>query len=215
MSGTLIVDVDGTLVDSNYQHVIAWQRAFSDHDITAEAWILHRYIGKGGDQMVASVAGSGVEEEHGDSIRESESGHFQRLIDEVNAFDGARDFLKSASAHGAEVILASSAKQEEVDHYLDLLEAREVISGHTTSADVEATKPEPDLIRAALGKASPGDAVMIGDSIWDVEAASRAGLPSLAVLTGGFSMKELEAAGAVEVQPHLKDLQRLPFISGS
>ncbi|MCB0857173.1 MAG: HAD family hydrolase [Solirubrobacterales bacterium] len=209
MTANLIVDIDGTLIDSNYQHVIAWQRAFLEHDVQAEAWTLHRYIGKGGDQLVESAAGPEVESSHGDSIRKAESGFFQELIEEVRPFDGASSFLRECAREGAEIILASSAKAEEVDHYLDLLDVDGIISGHTSSADVDTTKPSPDLIEAALSKVDSRDALMIGDSIWDIEAASRARLRSLAVLTGGFSKKELEAAGALEVQPHLKDLQQL------
>lgn len=209
MNAALIVDIDGTLIDSNYQHVMAWQRAFIEHDVRVEAWTLHRYIGKGGDQFVASAAGPEVESTLGDSIREAESVFFKDLIDEVRPFDGASSFLRKRAKAGAEIILATSAKPEEIDHYLDLLDVDGIISGLTSSADVDATKPSPDLIETALARAQSRDALMIGDSIWDIEAATRAGLGTIAVLTGGFSKRELEAAGATEVQPHLKDLQTL------
>jgi phosphoglycolate phosphatase-like HAD superfamily hydrolase len=98
------------------------------------------------------------------------------------------------------VVLASSAKAEEVEHYLDLLEARDLVGGWTTAADVERTKPHPDLVHAALEKVGGGKpAVMIGDSTWDVKAAEAADIPTLAVLTGGFSEAELREAGASEV----------------
>lgn len=206
MSKALIIDIDGTLVDSNYLHVIAWQRAFTAHGIATEAWKIHRYIGKGGDQMVTSVAGQQVESENGDAIRDAEGGFFQELIGEVRAFPGASDFLRELSDRGFSLVLASSAKANEVDHYLDLIEATDVIESHTTSADVESTKPDPDLVEAALEKAGTREAMMIGDSIWDVESARRAGIDCAAVLTGGFSKRELSAAGAVEIQPALVDL---------
>lgn len=206
MPEAMIIDVDGTLVDSNYQHVVAWQRAFRAYDIEAEAWMIHRYIGKGGDKMVTSVAGSEAERENGDGLREAESGHYGELIKEVTAFPGAGDFVRQMAATGLSVVLASSAKQDEVEHYLELLGVDEAIDGFTTSADVEATKPEPDLVEAALAKAGTRDAEMIGDSIWDVESARRAGIECRAVLTGGFSKSELLAAGAVEVMPALADL---------
>jgi HAD superfamily hydrolase (TIGR01549 family) len=206
MPGSLIVDIDGTLVDSNYQHVLAWQRAFRVHEIEAEAWKIHRYIGKGGDQMVVSVAGEDAEARCGDQVRDSEAEVFQELIKEIRPFAGASSFIGDVVDRGYEVILASSAKSDEVDHYLGLLDVGDSISGHTTSADVEATKPEPDLVEAALEKAGTRDALVIGDSIWDVEAARRAGLECLAVLTGGFSKQELRAAGAIEIQPALSDL---------
>jgi len=206
MPNALTVDIDGTLVDSNYQHVIAWQRAFERHGHRAEAWIVHRYVGKGGDKMVASVAGDDAETSHGDSIRETEAEEFRGLIGEVRPFEGASEFVGSMKSKGFTVVLASSAKGEEVDHYLDLLDLREAVDGFTTSADVDATKPEPNLIEAALEKAGTRDALMIGDSIWDVEAARRSDLESLAVMTGGFSKGELLAAGALDVQPSLADL---------
>lgn len=212
MNRALIIDIDGTLVDSNYLHVIAWQRAFRASDIDTEAWKIHRYIGKGGDQMVASVAGEEIEERHGDAVREAEGQFFQELIGEVRPFPEASSFLRELGQRGFALVLASSAKSEEVEHYLDLLEARDLIDGHTTSADVDSTKPEPDLIEAAISKVAGSDPMMIGDSIWDVEAAKRAGLDCAAVLTGGFSKKELSAAGAIEIQPGLPDLLGFSFL---
>ncbi|MDQ5893780.1 MAG: hypothetical protein QG596_41 [Actinomycetota bacterium] len=206
----LIVDIDGTLVDSNYQHVLAWQRAFAAFDIAAEAWKVHRYVGKGGDQMVASVAGETAEQAHGDEIREAESENFQELIDEVRPFEDASGFLNEMHGRGLRLILASSAKGNEVDHYLGLLDATEAIHGHTNSSDVDATKPEPDLVLAALSKREGRKALMIGDSIWDVESSKRAEIDCLAVLTGGFSKAELRSAGAKEIQPSLSDLIQLP-----
>ena len=209
MAESLIVDIDGTLVDSNYQHVIAWQRAFREHGFETEAWKVHRYIGKGGDKMVASVAGDQAEQADGDAIRESEKEFYQELIGEVRPFRGAAEFVSRMKEQGLKVILASSAKEEEVEQYVRMLGVEDTIDGFTTSADVEATKPEPDLVEAAIEKAGSRDAAMIGDSIWDVEAAKRAGLECSAVLTGGFSKSELLAAGAVQVQPALADLNTL------
>ena len=206
MPEALIIDIDGTLVDSNYQHVVAGQRAFSEHGIETEAWLIHRYIGKGGDKMVTSVAGPEVEEDKGDAVREAESAHYGDLIGEVSAFQGAGEFVERMPSAGSKVVLASSAKEDEVEHYLQILGVEEIIDGFTTSADVEATKPEPDLVEAALAKAGTRNALMIGDSIWDVESARRAELDCHAVLTGGFSKSELLAAGAVQVMPALADL---------
>jgi HAD superfamily hydrolase (TIGR01549 family) len=194
-----ILDVDGTLVDTNYHHAIAWYRAFRRHGVTPAIWRIHRHIGMGGDQLVDAVAGHGVERERGEEIRAAEAELYMELIDEVRPFDGARELIGELKRRGDPVVLASSAKQDEVDHYLDLLEARDLAHGWTTSADVEATKPEPDLVRAALDAAGTDDAVMVGDTTWDVEAAARAGLETLAVLTGGYSAGELRDAGAVAV----------------
>ena len=202
-----ILDVDGTLVDSNYQHVIAWYRAFRDHDVTPPMWRIHRHIGMGGDQLVAAVAGQALERESGDSIREAEKRLYEELIDEVSAFEGARELLDELNRRGHDVVLASSAKQEEVEHYVDLLDARGLADSWTTSADVERTKPAPDLVAVAMQRAGALSAVMVGDSTWDIEAAARAELKTLGVLTGGFSEAELLDAGAVAVFESLVDLR--------
>jgi HAD superfamily hydrolase (TIGR01509 family) len=191
-----ILDVDGTLVDTNYHHAIAWYRAFRRHDKLVPVWRIHRHIGMGGDQLVAALAGDEWDEEHGEEVRTAEKALYLALIEEVEPLEGARALIEHLKARGHSVVLASSAKENEVDHYLDLLDARELADGWTTSADVDATKPEPDLVQAAVAKAGGGEAVMGGDSTWDVEAAKRAGIETVAILTGGFSEAELRDAGA-------------------
>jgi HAD superfamily hydrolase (TIGR01549 family) len=201
-----ILDIDGTLVDTNYQHAIAWYRAFRDHDVVLPLWRIHRHIGMGGDQLVAALAGEDFDAEHGDAVRDAEKARYMELIDEVEPLDGARDLLERLDARGHAIVLASSAKQDEADHYLDLLGARELAKDWTTSADVEKTKPEPDLVAAAIEKAGGGPAVMLGDSIWDCEAAKRLDVPTIGVLTGGFSELELREAGAACVFENLSAL---------
>jgi HAD superfamily hydrolase (TIGR01509 family) len=201
-----ILDVDGTLVDTNYHHVIAWYRAFARHDIVLPLWLIHRHIGMGGDQVVAALAGDEVEREQGDDIRAAEKDFYFELIDEVNPFDGARRLIETLKDRGHTVVLASSAKAEEVDRYLDLLDARDLADGWTTSADVEATKPHPDLVVAAVEKAGGGDAVMVGDTPWDCKSAEGAGVRTVCVLTGGFSEQELRDAGAVSVFESIAEL---------
>jgi HAD superfamily hydrolase (TIGR01549 family) len=204
----VILDVDGTLVDTNYHHAIAWYRAFRRHGVVLPLWRIHRSIGMGGDQLVGELAGERVAEEKGDAIRDSEKDSYGKMIEEVEPVDGARELIGELEERGHTVILASSAKAEEVDHYLDLLGARETAEGWTTSADVEATKPEPDLVEAALEKAGTREAVMVGDSVWDVEAAARAGVGTIAVLTGGYAESELREAGAREVFDSIAALRR-------
>ena len=209
----VILDIDGTLVDTNYHHALAWHRALHAHGQRVQMWKIHRHIGMGGDQIVPALIGEEAAASAGDEIRAAEAEAYGELIDEVEPMQGARELIVKLREEGATVILASSAKQEEVDHYLDLLEARELVDGWTTSADVEATKPEPDLVHAALEKAgSDNPAVMVGDSVWDVEAAKRAGLPTLAVLTGGFSEAELREAGALQVVESIEELRIDPQI---
>jgi HAD superfamily hydrolase (TIGR01509 family) len=205
-----ILDIDGTLVDTNYQHAIAWYRAFRQHDLILPIWRIHRHIGMGGDQLVPALAGDEFEADHGDAVREDEEALYGELIGEVQPMRGARELLEELIRRGHTALLASSAKQDEVDCYLDLLDARELAYGWTSSADVESTKPEPDLVHAALRKAGAeaSDAVMIGDTPFDIEAAKRAELPTLAVLTGGFSEQELREAGAEAVYESVEQLRQ-------
>jgi HAD superfamily hydrolase (TIGR01549 family) len=208
MRPAAILDIDGTLVDTNYQHAIAWYRAFRQHGALLPIWRIHRHIGMGGDQLVGALCGDKIEEEKGDDIRAAEKVLYMELIDEVEPLHGARDLIVDLKESGHTVVLASSAKAEEVDHYLDQLDARELADGWTSSADVEATKPHPDLVVAALEKAGTDNGVMIGDSTFDCEAAKRAGIETIAVLTGGFSEQELLDAGATQVFHSIDDLRQ-------
>ncbi|MGH2976324.1 MAG: HAD family hydrolase [Solirubrobacterales bacterium] len=206
---TVILDVDGTLVDTNYQHAIAWHRALRAHGYAVQLWQIHRHIGMGGDQIVAALVGEDAEHRDGDAIREDEGEAYGELIGEVQAMDGATELLRELREDGVKAILASSAKAEEVERYLDLLDARDLVEGWTTSADVERTKPHPDLVHAAIEKVGcEGPVVMVGDSTWDVKAAEAAEIPTLAVLTGGFSEAELLEAGAAEVCESIGGLRR-------
>ena len=191
-----ILDIDGTLVDSNYFHAIAWYRAFRAHGHTLPMWRIHRAIGMGGDQMIAALLSDEVEEREGDDVRDTETEQYMALIDEVRPLEGSRELIEDLKRSGSQVVLASSAKPDEVDHYLDLLDARDLADAWTTSGDVEETKPAPDLVNSALEKIGGGPAVMIGDSVYDCEAAGNAGVETIAVLTGGFSDSELLKAGA-------------------
>jgi HAD superfamily hydrolase (TIGR01549 family) len=211
-----ILDVDGTLVDTNYHHALAWHRALHAHGHPVQMWKVHRHIGMGGDQILDALIGEEAAAEQGDAIREAEAEAYGELIGEVEPMEGARELIERLREAGATVILASSAKQEEVDHYLDLLDARELIDDWTTSADVESTKPDPDLVLAALEKAgSDNPSVMVGDSVWDVKAAKAAGVPTLAVLTGGFSEAELRDAGASQVVESIAALDFEPLFAES
>ena len=209
MSGpAAILDIDGTLVDSNYHHTIAWYRALRQHDQHVAIWRIHRHIGMGGDQVVASLCGDEVEESLGDDIRAAEKTLYMALIDEVEPFHGARDLIVDLKRMGRGVVLASSAKPDEIDHYLDLLDARGLADAWTSAGDVEETKPAPDLVEAALERLDGGPAVMIGDTTWDCQAAAKAGVETIAVLTGGFSDEELREAGAIAVVETIDELRR-------
>ena len=201
-----LLDVDGTLVDTNYHHALAWYRAFRRHDIVLPLWRIHRHIGMGGDQLVGSLCGEKIEQELGDDIRTAEKGLYMELIDEVEPLPDARRLIEVLKQRGHAVVLASSAKSHEVEHYIDLLDVRELVDGWTTSADVERTKPHPDLVAAGLEKAGGGPGVMVGDSTWDFIAARRCAVATIGLLTGGFSAQELREAGAEVVFESIADL---------
>jgi HAD superfamily hydrolase (TIGR01549 family) len=196
---TAIFDVDGTLVDTNYHHALAWFRAFRRHDLTVPVWRLHRAIGMGGDQLVPAVAGDDVEQRLGAQLRADWAGEFDVLLGEVQPFEGVRELLDDVRRRGFTLVLASSGKAEHVDHYLSLFGGAELAEAWTTSADVERTKPEPDLLQAALDKVAGCSAVLVGDSVWDFRASARLGVPAYGLRCGGFSAGELREAGAREV----------------
>ena len=209
MTSAALLDVDGTLVDTNYHHAIAWYRAMRQNGVLVPIWRIHRHIGMGGDQLVAAVAGDEAESESGDAIRDAEKAIYMEMIEEVEPLEGARELITDLRERVARVVLASSAKQDEVEHYVDQLDARELADGWTTSADVDATKPHPDLVQSAMAKADAeaDEALLIGDTPWDVKAAERAGVGTAAVLTGGFSAAELREAGAIAVFESIPELR--------
>jgi len=147
-----IIDIDGTLVDTNYHHAIAWHRAFRAHGFVVQLWRIHRHIGMGGDQLVAALIGEDADKEHGEGIRDAEKQAYMSLISEVAPLEGARELILDLKERDHTVVLASSAKPDEVEHYVDLLVVRDLADGWTTSGDVEQTKPKPDLVVAAGGE---------------------------------------------------------------
>jgi HAD superfamily hydrolase (TIGR01509 family) len=203
-----LLDVDGTLIDANYQHALAWYRAFRRSGIILPLWRIHRHVGMGGDQLVPALVGEQVEEERGEEIRAARKELYSELIGEVAPLEGARELIGDLKERALTVVLASSSPQKEIDHYLDLLEARELADCWTTEDDVEATKPAPDLVRAALEKAGADEALMVGDTPWDVKAARRAGVETVCVITGGFSEQELWDAGAIAVFESVAELTK-------
>jgi HAD superfamily hydrolase (TIGR01549 family) len=202
-----LLDVDGTLIDANYHHAIAWYRAFRAHGVRLPVWQIHRHIGMGGDQLVPALV-PGIDDDLHDAIEETRSEQYAELIDEVQAFAQAHELIEDLNELGATVVLASSSPQNELDQYLELLDARNLLDAWTTKDDVEATKPEPDLVQAALEKAATAEAVMVGDTGWDIDAARRAGLETVCVITGGWSKQELLDAGAAAVYESIDELRQ-------
>jgi HAD superfamily hydrolase (TIGR01509 family) len=162
----------------------------------------------GGDQIVAALAGDAVETRLGDSLRAAEHEEFLRMRDECEPFAEAAGLLQDLHARGVTIVLATSASDDDVEHFLDRLGVGDVLAGWTTADDVVHSKPHPDIVNAALAKSDPGRAVMFGDSRWDIEAAANAGLQTVCVLTGGWSEQELCDAGAACVFESLPDLRR-------
>src|SRR4051794_25857726 len=204
-----VLDVDGTLVDSNYQHALAWYRALRSVGETFPVWRIHRLIGMGGDQLVAALGGDDVERRIGDAARERWVEEVDGLIDEIAPLPGARDLLLAVKERGHRLVLASSGKPKHVEAFVELLDAGEIADAVTSSDDAEATKPEPDLLQVALqkiGAAPDAPAVLVGDSVWDVEAAKRAGMPAIVVRSGGFGDDELRDAGAIALYDTPGDL---------
>lgn len=204
-----VLDVDGTLVDTNYQHALAWYRAFRSLGETFPVWRIHRLIGMGGDQLVAALGGDDVEERIGEAARERWLAEVDPMIGETALLPGARELVVALKERGHRVVLASSGKPHHVERALDLLAARDLADAWTTSDDVENTKPAPDLLQVALKKlGEPVDApsIVVGDSVYDVEAANNAGMPAIVVRSGGFGDDELRDAGAVAVYDTPADL---------
>ena len=198
-SAAVVLDVDGTLVDTNFHHSLCWARAFEHVGVTVPLWRIHRAIGMGGDRLVAQVAGDDVEREHGDAVRERWEQEYDAVIGETRSLPGARELLAGLRERGVEVALASSSIPKHAEHAFDLLDAHDRADTATTAEDAEESKPDPELVEEALARVGADAACVVGDSVWDVEAAQRAGVPAYGVLTGGTSRAELEQAGALAV----------------
>jgi HAD superfamily hydrolase (TIGR01549 family) len=203
---TVVLDVDGTLLDSSYHHTLAWARAFDAAGVAVPLWRIHRHIGMGGDRLVPAVAGHGVEERSGDQIRDHWKDEYDKLIDQTRLFEGARDLLAALRDAGVSVALASSSILEHAEYAFNLLHAEELTDTATTAEDAEESKPHPELVNEALSRVGGGAACMVGDSVWDVEAATRAGVPAYGLLAGGYGRAELLEAGAVQVYDDVADL---------
>jgi HAD superfamily hydrolase (TIGR01549 family) len=206
MSDVILLDIDGTLVDSTYHHALAWQRAFRRLDMTLPFWRLHRTIGMGGDKLVGQVAGDEIEERHGDELRDGWAEEYRQLTAEVRPLPGAAELVREVSDAGLLVALASSGEAEFSEQARDLLGIGDLVHTMTTAADADDSKPDADILTATLDRVPAERAVLVGDTPYDVEAAARIGLSCLCVLSGGFGREELEAAGAAMVVEELSEL---------
>lgn len=199
----VLVDVDGTLVDSNYHHAIAWSRALRDHGSDARLAAIHRLIGMGSTRLLETLIGRSD-----DAIAKSWRAHFDGLLPEVDALDGAPELLRAMHGRGLTVVLATSSPADLLDEFRSKIGADDAVDVVVTASDVEEAKPEPDVFEVSLAKADlrRERAIVLGDSRWDAQAAARARLPCVALETGGFSRAELEEEGAVAVYTDPADL---------
>ena len=199
-SPAVLFDVDGTLVDSNYLHVHAWQRAFDAERIAVEAWRIHRCIGMDGSVLLQTLAGNAGEDvrEH---LKDLHTHYYREIAPLLRPLPGAQDLLHKVAELGLQVVLATSAPADELALLREVLDCDDVISEVTSSGDVDTAKPEPDIVEVALGRAhvTAQRAVFVGDAVWDAEASARAQVTSIGLLSGGVSRGELESAGATEV----------------
>jgi HAD superfamily hydrolase (TIGR01549 family) len=199
----VLFDVDGTLCDTNYLHSVAWARAFAECGVYAHTSTLHSRIGMGSDQLLQDLIGRDDE-----TISDAHGKHFEAFLDDIRAFPGSADLLRAVARLGARVVLASSAKPDTLERMRKVIGADDVIDESTSSGEVDSSKPSPDIFQTAMSKAGldPKRCMVVGDTVWDVKAARKAGLDCICVLTGGIGEAELMEAGAVAVYKDPHDL---------
>ncbi|MEU8437643.1 HAD family hydrolase [Streptomyces sp. NPDC029216] len=205
-----LFDLDGTLVDTNYLHALTWWQALhqNGHDVPMAR--IHRAIGMGGDRILEHLLGAEHDHRNDQRLRDAHHALYAAWFDSLPVLDRAPDLLRAIAARGLRIVLASSASADEVEAIRSALGVDDVIAGATSADDVDRSKPAPDLVQQALAliDAAPEEAVFVGDTVWDVKAAARAGVPCVGLLTGGISEAELTAAGPVTVYRDPPELLR-------
>jgi HAD superfamily hydrolase (TIGR01509 family) len=203
----VLFDIDGTLVDSNYLHVHAWCRAFPDAGLPVESWRIHRSIGMDASTLVESLT-DGADDDIRLRVKDLHSRYYTETTSLLRLLPGARELLQHVEALGLQVVLATSAPEDELAILRQVLDSEELVSAVTSSEDVDTAKPQPDIVEIALARAGVDAerAVFVGDTVWDVIAGKRAAVPTIALLTGGVSREELEKAGAQSVFDNTRHL---------
>ena len=204
----VLFDVDGTLVDTNYLHTLAWWQAFRrfGHDVPMAT--IHRTIGMGGTTLIEHLIGADRNTDQDEALEDTHGALFSAQWPALRAFDGARDLLQHCADTGLAVVLATSASDEELEVLKKVIDADGALTGATTATDTGISKPSPDILEAAIGVAElkAEDVVFVGDAVWDVIAANKLGIPVIAVTTGGTSEAELRDAGAAYVFENVREL---------
>jgi HAD superfamily hydrolase (TIGR01509 family) len=201
---TILFDVDGTLIDSNSAHADTWTQALREHDIAVETAQVRRLVGMGGDKLLPAVASVGEDSDLGRAIAQRKKELFQRFIPELRPTSGARALVEYLRGEGLTIVIATSADDREVSALLQQAGVDDLIPTRASKDDAAASKPDPDIVQAALHRsgASPAESVLIGDTPYDIEAAARAGVPTIALRCGGFwSDDDLRRATAILADP--------------
>lgn len=201
-----LLDIDGTLLDSTYHHTLAWSRALAAVGEPIALYRIHRLIGMGGEKLVAALLDEETQARLGEEVKDRWQREYDELIGETRLLPGAQALLDRMQGLGLEVVLASSSIPEHAEHALRALGAAGRADAWTTAEDAEESKPHPELLETALERVGGSRAVMVGDAVWDVEAASRAGIPTIGLRSGGIGAAELLDAGAVAVYDDPLDL---------
>jgi HAD superfamily hydrolase (TIGR01509 family) len=204
----VLFDIDGTLVDSNYLHVHAWHRSFADEGLTVESWRVHRSIGMDGSTLLDTLVPD-ADEDARKRLKEGHSRYYMEDKGLLRLLPGARALLERVKELGLQVVLATSAPEDELAVLREVLDSEDIYSAMTSGEDVDTAKPQPDIVNIAMDRAGvdAGRAVFVGDAVWDIEACERAGVTSIGVLSGGVSRGELTESGASAVFENAEDLR--------
>ena len=197
---TVVLDIDGTLVDSVYAHVWSWREAFRIVGIHVPTWKVHRAIGMGSDRLVGALTSDAVETAVGDEVRSRQADLYRDLSAQLAPTPGAAELLEALKIRGLRVVLASSGARDDAEDAVELLGAQPWIDAMVTRDETSATKPDTEPVARAVESVDGHRAVVVGDATWDMESARRAGFGAVGLLTGGISEGELVAAGAAEVR---------------
>src|SRR5919204_1642444 len=196
----VLFDVDGTLVDTSYLHTVTWWQACHEYGHDVPMARVHQAIGMGSDKLIDHLLGPDRDREHDEELKTAHLTLYATYWERLRPLPGAADLLRAVAGRGLTVVLASSASKRELEVLRKAIDADDAIDVATSASDAGASKPDPDILGVALERSglSPDRALLVGDAVWDVDAAASAGLPCIGLTCGGICAAELRAAGAVE-----------------